>query len=702
MSIFKKSEERLQTAVIGDLRQMIASSKMPPHVQQIANKELELLSKTSPTTAEYTIGLNYIDYLVSLPWNKKTEDNLDLERAERILNERHHGLQKVKERILEHLAVKILRTNKKPRVLVVDDEEIARKNLEHILKKENYTVVTAANGVDALKKMEASDFDVVLTDIRMEKVNGIEVLEKAKNRYPDTKVIMITGYASVDSAIETIKRGAFHYIEKPFKVDSVKSVIKQAVEKKLSTVSTKGSVLCFAGPPGTGKTSLGKAIAEALGRKFARISLGGMKDEAEIRGHRRTYAGAMPGRIIEEIRRAGSANPVFMLDEIDKIGQDFRGDSASALLEVLDPEQNHSFIDHYLDVPFDLSSIMFIVTANIADNIQEALRDRMEVIDLSGYTEDEKTKISLQYLVPKQINEQGLSDWSPQFTVDAISKIIQEYTREAGIRNLERQIANICRKIATEHVHRKKNIQNIKVTPDQVEKYLGTRKYYREVADEENRIGVTTGLVWTETGGEIIFVEAAKMKGNKQLTLTGSLGNVMCESAHAALSYIRSNALLFNIPENFFENQDIHIHVPAGAIPKDGPSSGATIAIALISLLTGKPAKRDVAISGELTLSGRILPVGGLKEKILAARRAGVKVVVLPLKNKVDLENLSNDVKEGLDVHLVDRLEEIVDLVLINNSSLSEQKKPTSKGHSQNVAICNPSSYSCSSPKKTD
>ncbi len=703
MSIFKKSEERLQTAIIEDLRQTIALSKMPPHVQQIANKELELLSKTSPTTAEYTIGLNYIDYLVSLPWNKKTEDNLDLERAERILNERHYGLHKVKERILEHLAVKILITNKKPRILVVDDEEIARKNLEHILKKENYTVVTAANGVEAIKKMEASDFDVVLTDIRMEKVNGIEILEKTKNKYPDTKVIMITGYASVDSAVETIKRGAFHYIEKPFKVDSVRLVIKQAMEKKLSTVSTKGSVLCFAGPPGTGKTSLGKAIAEAIGRKFARISLGGMKDEAEIRGHRRTYAGAMPGRIIEEIRRAESSNPVFMLDEMDKIGQDFKGDPASALLEVLDPEQNHSFIDHYLDVPFDLSSIMFIVTANIADNIQEALRDRMEVIELSGYTEDEKTKISLQYLVPKQINEQGLSDWAPQFTVEAISKIIQEYTREAGIRNLERQIANICRKIATEYVHHKKNIQNIKVMPDQVEKYLGTRKYYREVADEENRVGVTTGLVWTETGGEIIFVEAAKMKGNKQLTLTGSLGNVMCESAHAALSYIRSNAPLFNIPENFFENQDIHIHVPAGAIPKDGPSSGATIAIALISLLTGRPAKRDVAISGELTLSGRILPVGGLKEKILAARRAGVKVVVLPVKNKVDLENLPNDVKEGLDVHLVERLEEIVDLVLlINNSSLSEQKKSAPKGHSKNVAICNPSPYSCNSPKKPD
>jgi ATP-dependent Lon protease len=702
VNIFKKSEGKLQAATIEDLRQMIVSSKMPSHVQQIANKELEMLSKTSPAMAEYAIGLTYVDYLVGLPWNKKTEDSLDLERAERILNERHYGLHKVKERILEHLAVKILITNKKPRILIVDDEEIARKNLEHILRKDNYSVITAANGEEALKKMETSNFDIILTDIRMEKVNGLEVLEKAKSKYPDTKVIMITGYASVDSAVETLKKGAFHYIEKPFKVDAVREIIKQALDKKLSAISTKGSVLCFAGPPGTGKTSLGRSIAEALGRKFARISLAGMKDEAEIRGHRRTYVGAMPGRIIEEIRRAGSANPVLMLDEIDKIGQDFKGDSASALLEVLDPEQNHSFIDHYLDVPFDLSGVMFIVTANIADNINDTLRDRMEVIELSGYSEDEKTEIGLQYLVQKQIREQGLSDYATEFTAEAISKIIQEYTREAGIRNLERQISTICRKIATEYVHYKKATQNIKVTPDLVERYLGPRKYYREVADEKNRVGVTTGLVWTETGGEIIFVEAAKMKGNKQLILTGSLGNVMCESAHAALSYIRSNASYFNIPENFFENQDVHIHVPAGAIPKDGPSSGATIAITLISLLTGRPAKRDFAVSGELTLSGRILPVGGLKEKILAARRAGVKVVVLPLKNKVDLENLPDDVRKGLEFHLVDRIEEIVDLVLMNYSSLSEQRKPVSKEYSKSVAIYNPGSYSCSSPKKPD
>lgn len=664
MGIFKKSDERLQVEAIEELRQRIISAKLPPHVHEVANKELELLSKISPTTAEYTIGLTYIDYLISLPWNKKTVDNLDLERAERILNERHYGLHKIKERILEHLAVKILMMKKKPRILVVDDEEVAIKNLEHILKKEDYTVVTANSGIEALKKLEASDFDIVLTDLRMEKINGIDVLEKTKSRYPDTQVIMITAYASIDSAIESIKKGAFHYIAKPFKLDEVRATVKEAIEKKLSTSSTKGSVLCFAGPPGTGKTSLGISIAEALGRRFARFSLGGMKDEAEIRGHRRTYAGAMPGRIIEEIHRTGFANPVLMLDEVDKIGQDFKGDPASALLEVLDPEQNHSFIDHYLDVPFDLSSVMFIVTANIADNILEPLRDRMEVIEFSGYTEDEKMEIALHYLVSKHVHEKGLSDYPPEFTNAAISKIIQEYTREAGIRELERQIATICRKIATEFVHHKEASQNIKVSPDLVERYLGPRRYYFEVADEKDRVGVTTGLVWTEVGGDIIFVEAAKMKGSGELILTGSLGDVMRESAQAALSYIRSNAASFNISEDFFSLQDIHIHVPAGAIPKDGPSAGATIAIALISLLTGRPARRDIAVTGELTLTGRLLPVGGIKEKMLAARRAGVRAVVLPFKNKVDVESLPQDVNKEIQLHLVDKIEEIVDIIL--------------------------------------
>jgi len=638
---------------------------MPSTIKQIAERELDMLCKMSPATAEYTIGLTYMDYLASLPWNRKTADNLDLERAKRILNERHFGLNDVKERILEHLAVKIFVMNKKPHILVVDDEEIARNNIEHILEKENYHVVTAANGIEAVEKLETSVFDVVLTDLKMEKVDGIGVLEKVKSKYPDTQVIMITAYATVNTAIEAIKKGAFHYIAKPFRLEEVRSTVKQALEKKLSTVSAKGSVLCFAGPPGTGKTSLGKSIADALGRKFARISLGGMKDEAEIRGHRRTYAGAMPGRIIQEIRRAEYSNPVMMLDEADKIGgQDFKGDPESALLEVLDPEQNHSFIDHYLDVPFDLSNVMFIVTANIADNILGPLRDRMEVIEFSGYTEDEKNKIALLHIIPKQIRENGLSDYPPEFAAEAVSKIINAYTREAGTRNLERQISTICRKIATEFVQHKDAVRLITVSPELVERYLGPRKYYLEVAAEKNRIGVVTGLVWTDAGGDIMFVEAANMKGHRDLILTGSLGTVMKESAQAALSYIRSNSSLFNIQEDIFENRDIHIHVPAGAIPKDGPSAGATIATALISLLTGRPARRDVAVSGELTLTGRTLPVGGIKEKILAARRAGVKTVVLPLRNKVDVENLSQDVKDGLAIVLTDSIEEIIDAVL--------------------------------------
>jgi ATP-dependent Lon protease len=666
VSIFKKSEDKQQAATIDEFRKKIDSAQLPSGVKQIAERELEMMCNMSPATAEYTIGLTYVDYLASLPWNKKTADTLDLTRAETILNERHYGLSEVKRRIIEHLAVKILVMNKKPQILVIDDEAIARDNIEHILTKENYNVVTAVNGVEAIEKLKTTVFDVVLTDLRMEKVDGISVLEKTKSKYPDTQVIMITAYAAVDSAIEAIKKGAFHYIAKPFRLEEVRTTVKQALEKKLSTVSAKGSVLCFAGPPGTGKTSLGRSIADALGRKFSRISLGGMKDEAEIRGHRRTYAGAMPGRIMEEIRRAESSNPVIMLDEADKIGgQDFKGDPESALLEVLDPEQNHTFLDHYLDVPFDLSNVMFIVTANVADNIQGPLRDRMEVIEFSGYTEDEKVNIALLHIVPKLLREHGLFDYPPEFAAEAVSKIINEYTREAGTRNLERQIATICRKIATEFVHNKDAVRLIKVVPELVERYLGPRKYYLEVADENDRVGVVTGLVVTEAGGDIIFVEAARMKGKRELILTGSLGNVMRESAQAALSYIRSHASYFDIHEDVFEDHDIHIHVPGGAIPKDGPSAGTTIAIALISLLKRRPARRNIAISGELTLSGRILPVGGIKEKILAARRAGVKIIVLPLRNSVDVENLSRDVKDSVEIVLIDRIEEIVDKVLL-------------------------------------
>jgi ATP-dependent Lon protease len=638
---------------------------MPPPVAKIAEQELDLLTRISSSSAEYTIGITYVDYLVSLPWNRKTEDNLDIVRAERILNENHYGLDKIKERIMEHLAIKVLLMNKKARVLVIDDEEIARKNLAHILVKENYDVTTAADGGGALRELESSEFDVVLTDLRMGNIDGMDLLERVKVKYPDTKVIMVTGYATVPSAIEAMKKGAFHYIAKPFQLDDVRDTVKRAAEQKSLRPMTKGSVLCFAGPPGTGKTSLGKSIARALGRKFTRIALGGLKDEADIRGHRRTYVGAKPGRVIEEIRRVESANPVVMLDELDKVGRDFKGDPASALLEVLDPEQNRSFVDHYLDVPFDLSSVMFILTANVLDTIPAPLRDRMEVIEFAGYTQDEKAHIAMQFLCPKQIREKGLSAGQVVFTEGAVKKIIQEYTHEAGIRNLERRIATVCRRLARKTLQNTGGPEVVTILPESVEHYLGRKRYHFEVIEEQDRIGVATGLVRTESGGDIIFVEAAKMKGDKELIITGSLGDVMRESAQTALSYIRSNAAPFGIPENFFEHHDIHIHVPSGAIQKDGPSAGITILVALASLLTGRPARRDVAMTGEITLTGRILPVGGIQEKVLAAKRAKVKTVIVPARNADDVEELTDDMKKDIDIRLADTIPDVVKAVLV-------------------------------------
>lgn len=422
--------------------------------------------------------------------------------------------------------------------------------------------------------------------------------------------------------------------------------------------SLKGPILCFVGPPGVGKTSLGRSIARSLGREFIRISLGGMKDEAEIRGHRRTYIGAMPGRIIQEICRAGSNNPVFMLDEVDKIGQDFRGDPAAALLEVLDPEQNDTFTDHYLDVPFDLSHVMFITTANVMDTVPPPLRDRMEVLRLPGYSDEEKLQIVLKYLVPKQIVENGLEKHPLRFEEDAVLKIIKNYTREAGVRNIDRQIASVCRKVAKEVAQG--GTAPVVITSDQVEKMLGPRKFFSDVAAEEDRIGVVTGLAWTESGGDIIFVEVSAMAGRKDLTLTGSLGGVMQESAKTALSYVRAHHAEFGVNAGMFENTDIHIHVPSGAIPKDGPSAGVTIATALISLLTGRAARRNVAMTGELTLSGRILPIGGVKEKVLAARRAGVTTVLLPERNREHIKELDEHIRNEMTIILVDSLSEVI------------------------------------------
>jgi ATP-dependent Lon protease len=670
MPFFKKEEENQQAATIEDLSQKIRLSQMPPDVEKISVQELDMLSKISPESSEFTIGLTYIDYLTNMPWNISTEDNLDISRAERILNEEHYGLQKTKERIIEHLAVKVLVLKRKPQILVIDDEEIARKNLTHILEKENYDVMAVQSGIEGFKRMESAEFDIVIADLKMPGVDGIEVLEKIKLKYPYTQVIIITGYATVSSAVEAMQKGAYYYIAKPFKLEEVRLKVREAYDKKSRLRSAKGSVLCFAGPPGTGKTSMGRAIARALGRNFVRISLGGIKDEAEIRGHRRTYVGAKPGRVIEEIRRAESSNPVFMMDELDKISQEFKGDPSSALLEVLDPEQNHTFVDHYLDVPFDLSRVMFIITANVFDNIPSPLRDRMELTEFSGYTLEEKAEIASQFLIPRQIRQKGLYGYQPEFSEEAIFKMIQSYTREAGIRTLERRIATVCRKIAKELLHdiEENNTSGaINITPDLVEKYLGRQKYHFEVVEDENRIGVATGLVLTETGGDIIFVEAVKMKGSKELLLTGSLGDVMRESAQAALSYIRSNADSLGIQEDFFEHQDIHIHVPSGAIRKDGPSAGLTIGLALISLLTGRPAQRDVAMTGEITLTGKILRVGGIKEKILAARRSRMRKVIIPGKNTDNLAELTDTIKKDIDIVPVNRIDDVIEKVLLKS-----------------------------------
>ncbi|GAB4482649.1 MAG: endopeptidase La [Thermodesulfovibrionales bacterium] len=637
---------------------------MPEAVRDVVNREVDLLERIGPSTSEYTIGLGYLEYLLSLPWNVRTVDNLDIERAAQILDEHHYGLRQIKERILEYLAVKKLRETRKASILVVDDEEIVRRNMSHILGKEGYAVDTASNGAEAISRAVAKEYDVVLTDFKMEKIDGMDVLERIKIASPATQVIMITGYATVNTAVEAMRKGAFHYIAKPFKIDDVRSVVGQALEKRAVRKDTSGAILCFAGPPGTGKTSLGRSIARALGRKFVRISLGGVKDEAEIRGHRRTYAGAMPGRIVEEIRKAGSLNPVMILDELDKIGRDAKGDPSAALLEVLDREQNTRFTDHYLDLPLDLSDISFVITANVAESIPEPLRDRMEVIRFTGYTEEEKFHIARHFLVPRQIREAGLSDIPPDIADESLVKIIREYTHEAGIRGLNREIATICRKVATAHVRRLARTGKTAVTPDLVEKILGPRKYIVETAGDTDRVGVATGLVWTDVGGEIIFVEAVRMRGKQELILTGSLGGVMQESAQAALSYLRSNASRLGIPEDFFEGHDIHIHVPAGAIPKDGPSAGVTIALALLSLLSGRPARKDAAATGELTLSGRILPVGGVKEKVLAAKRAQVKTVVLPEGNRVDIGDLDARVVDGMEVRYAGNFDEVVGIVL--------------------------------------
>jgi len=508
---------------IKELREKIKEAKMPEKAAKEAEKQLRRLERMHPDAAEASMTRTYIEWLAELPWSKSTKDNLDLKAAHKVLEEDHYDLEKVKERIIEYLAVRKLK-----------------------------------------EKM-------------------------------------------------------------------------------------KGPILCFVGPPGVGKTSLGKSIARALGREFVRISLGGVRDEAEIRGHRRTYVGALPGRIIQGIKTAGNNNPVFMLDEIDKIGADFRGDPSAALLEVLDPEQNNSFSDHYIGIPFDLSRVMFITTANMTDPIPGPLKDRMEIIRLSGYTEQEKLGIAKSYLVPRQLAEHGITDKQISIPDKTMIEVIAQYTREAGVRNLEREIGHLCRKVARKVAEGE--VELFTITPQNLHTYLGVQKFMPEVEREQDEIGVVTGLAWTETGGDILYIEATTMRGKGQLTLTGHLGDVMKESAHAALTYVRSRAEKLGINPDVFAKTDVHIHVPAGAIPKDGPSAGVTMATALASVFTNSPVRRDIAMTGEVTLRGRVMPIGGLKEKTLAARRAGIKTVILPKENEKDLEDLPKYLRK--DMHFI-------------------------------------------------
>jgi len=522
---------------LDELKKKIEQSRMPKEAEEKASQELKRLEGMPPMSAEATVSRNYLDWLVAVPWYKRSREGRNLKKAERILNEDHYGLEKIKDRILEFLAVRTL-------------------------------------------------------------------------------------------------------VRKP-----------------------KGTILTFTGPPGVGKTSLAKSIARATNRKFVRLSVGGVRDEAEVRGHRRTYIGAFPGQIIQMMKKAGTVNPVFLLDEVDKMSMDFRGDPSAALLEVLDPEQNHTFLDHYLDVEYDLSNIMFICTANVLHTVPQALRDRMEVLQLAGYTEFEKIEIARTFLAPKAIKANGLKDKNIQFKDEAFEAIIQRYTREAGVRNLERELNAICRKVARKVVAEGKRFSE-EITAEAVTKHLGVPRYRPTMAEEKNEIGIATGLAWTETGGELLFTESTLMPGKGRLTLTGQLGDVMQESAKAAMSYVRSRAEQFGIQKDFHSSTDIHVHVPEGAIPKDGPSAGITLATALVSNLARVPTRRDVAMTGEITLRGKVLQIGGLKEKVLAAHRAGVTTIILPKDNEKDLADIPKAVLDALELHLVESMDEVLKIAL--------------------------------------
>jgi len=524
-----------------------------------------------------------------------------------------------------------------------------------------HSVQVAANGIEALQQIEAGNhFDIMITDLKMDKMDGLTLIDKVAKISPETSVIMVTGYATVSNAVDALRKGATHYLPKPVQLDKLKKTVDDILKTQKRLQISQGPVLCFYGPPGTGKTSIGQSVATSLGRKFIRLSMAGLRDEAEIRGHRRTYVGAMTGRIISEIKRSGVTNPCFMLDEIDKIGQDFRGDPASVLLEVLDPEQNSNFIDHYMDIPFDLSGVLFIATANDIEKLPGPLLDRLEVINFSSYSFQEKLVIARKHLLPKQLIAHGLTDFKPEITDAALGKLITDYTRESGVRGLNREIETICRKLALLVLQNDINDPLAVIDKNDITPMLGPRKYRQEAAEGDNKVGVVTALVWTRFGGEIMFIEALSMPGNTNLILTGSLGEVLRESAQTALSYIRSNAELLGIASDFYNHSDIHIHLPAGAVSKDGPSAGVAIGVALISLLTARPVRRNIAITGEMTMTGQVLAVGGIREKLLAAVRTGCVKAVLPEKNREDIASLDSDVTSHLELAYINTLDEAI------------------------------------------
>jgi ATP-dependent Lon protease len=668
MSFFSKKETESSPPVQGgsigfrqldDLKARVAGTDLPTYVAGQVTGELDRLEKTDPIAAEFSIGINYIELLLSLPWFEETRDNLDLSRAESIMSSHHYGLEAVKERVLEFLAAKTLRSQQKSRILIVDDEAVARDNLQLYFSGLGHTVQVAGDGFEALQQFESGDtFHVMITDLKMDRMDGLTLIEKVAKVSPETNVIMVTGYATVSNAVDAMRKGATHYLSKPVQLDELKETVDEILHRQKRLQVSQGPVLCFSGPPGTGKTSIGQSIATSLGREFIRLSMAGLRDEAEIRGHRRTYVGAMSGRIISEIKRAGVSNPCFMLDEIDKIGQDFRGDPASVLLEVLDPEQNRNFVDHYLDLPFDLSGVLFIATANDIAKLPGPLLDRLEMIEFSSYSFQEKQVIARKHLLPKQLAAHGLTDIDPEITDEALGKLITEYTRESGVRGLSREIGNICRKLALQALKNETDRPLPVIDKDAITPLLGPPKFRQEAAEGRNRVGVVTSLVWTRFGGEIMFIEALAMRGSTNLILTGSLGEVLRESAQTALSYIRSNAEPLGIEPDFYDHTDIHIHLPAGAVSKDGPSAGVAIAVALVSLLTRRPVHRNVSITGEMTLTGQVLPVGGIREKILAAVRTGCVKAVLPEKNREDVTSLSDDVTGKLEVVYADTLDE--------------------------------------------